>query len=333
MVLQVPRLYDQNPPMHTSSIARSQATRCRLLPVLAGLMVTLSTQAREWKSSDGKTIEADYVSSTADSVTVKLNGKEVKLPFSRLSKEDVAWVTEQKKPAPGAAPSTKAKPLDATYAPLITGEWALSKFKNLPFALYAAKDLDLSKTYPLILALHGKSSNEENGKQVGDWMQAFTKPDVYTKHPSIIVAPLCYQPFGGTGGGWSDKPGTEAVAMVKDMLKLLPIDKKRVYIIGHSMGGFGTCQLIANEPRLFTAGIPMCGCTADAGNLRKTPLWVFHAADDAVVKPDTARALAKALDHSKTFKYTEYKDGGHGIPGRVVADAEVIEWLFAQAGK
>lgn len=302
--------------------------------MLAGLGMVLSTQAREWTSSHGKTIEADYVSSTADSVTVKLNGKNVKLPFSRLSKADIDWVAEQKKTTPApSAPGAKAKPLDPTYAPLITGEWALSKFRNLPFALYAAKDLDLTKTYPLILALHGKSDNDENGRQVGDWMQAFTKPDVYTKHPSIIVAPLCYQPYGGTGGGWSDKPGTEAIAMVKDMLKLLPIDKKRVYVMGHSMGGFGTCHLISSEPRLFAAGIPMCGCSGDAGSLRKTPLWVFHAADDTVVKPDTARSLAKALERSKTFKYTEYPDGGHGIPGRVVADAEVIEWLFAQAGK
>jgi len=296
--------------------------------------MVLSTQAREWTSTDGKTIEADYVSSNADSVTVKLTGKDVKLPFSRLSKADVDWVAEQKKATPAAgAPGAKAKPLDPTYAPLITGEWAPSKFKNLPFALYAAKDLDLTKTYPLILVLHGKSDNDVNGRQVGDWMQAFTKPEVYAKHPSIIVAPLCYQPFGGTGGGWSDKPGTEAIAMVKDMLKLLPIDKKRVYVMGHSMGGFGTCHLIAGEPRLFAAGIPMCGCTGDAGSLRKTPLWVFHAADDTVVKPDTARSLAKALDHAKTFKYTEYPDGGHGIPGRVVADSEVIEWLFAQAEK
>jgi hypothetical protein len=50
------------------------------------------------------------------------------------------------------------------------------------------------------------------------------------------------------------------------------------------------------------------------------------------VKPDTARSLAKALERSKSFKYTEYPHGGHGISGRVVADMPVIEWLFAQAG-
>jgi predicted esterase len=320
--------------MQTTLSDSSRLAHCRFLLVLAGLLIALSAPAREWTSSDGKTLEADYVSATADSVTLKISGKEVKLPLSRLSKADADWVEEQKRATPAPSlPGAKAKPQDGTYSALMTGEWALSKFRNLPFAMYAAKELDPSKTYPLILALHGKSDNNENGKQVGDWMRAFTKPDVYSKNPSIMVAPLCYQPYGGTGGGWSDKPGTEAVALVKDMLKLLPIDRKRVYIMGHSMGGFGTCQLIINEPRLFAAGIPMCGCSGDAGSLRKTPLWVFHAADDTVVKPDTARALAKALDRSRIFKYTEYPDGGHGIPGRVVADAEVIKWLFAQPAK
>ncbi len=38
-------------------------------------------------------------------------------------------------------------------------------------------------------------------------------------------------------------------------MKSLPIDKTRIYVTGHSMGGFGTCHLLAAEPRLFAAGI------------------------------------------------------------------------------
>ncbi len=38
-------------------------------------------------------------------------------------------------------------------------------------------------------------------------------------------------------------------------------------------------------------------------------------------------------ENFKTFKYTEYPDGGHGIPGRVFDDETVHDWLFAQALK
>lgn len=254
------------------------------------------------------------------------------LPMARLSAADREYVRIQ-----GAAPSpaAAARPLEGPYAGLVTGDWALSTYKTLPFALYAAKDLDASKRYPLILALHGKSSNDVNGKQVDGWMKCFAMPDRYKKHPCIIIAPLCYQPYGGTGGGWSDKPGDEAIALVKELLKNLPVDKERVYVVGYSMGGFGTCHLMIKEPRLFAAGIPVSGYSGggEEGALKRLPLWLFHAVDDPVVKVDGARAMAKTLDKSKTFKYTEFPNGGHGIPDRVFNDDAVHEWLFAQGGK
>ena len=293
---------------------------------------------RTWTSSDGKQLEAAFVSKTDKAVVVKrkADGKQLTLPLDRLSPEDVAWVQAlpaapaSTKPAPAPVASGPVTPVSKEYASLLTGDWALSKFKNLPYAFYADKSLPTTSNAPLVVMLHGKSSNDENGKQVGDWMKSFAKPERFAKHPCYLLAPLCYQPYGGTGGGWNDKPGTEAIALVKELLKSLPIDKNKVYVCGHSMGGFGTCHLLATEGRMFAAGIPVAGCTNDAAALKRTPLWVFHAADDDVVKVDGARTLAKALDHAKSFKYTEYPTGGHGITSTVFADDAVFDWLFAQ---
>lgn len=231
-----------------------------------------------------------------------------------------------------AAPALAQKPqLDP--ATLLTGEWALSEYRGLPFAIYGAKDLDASKKHPLILALHGKSDNNTNGQQVGGWMKSFAKPERYAKNPCIIVAPLCYQPFGGTGGGWSAKPGDQAIDLVKALEKALPaVDAKRIYVAGHSMGGFGTCHLIARAPQMFAAGIPVSGYASgtDLVSGQRTPMWLFHAADDAVVGVAGARAFAKASSRSKAFHYTEYPTGGHGIPSVVFEDEKLHEWLFAQ---
>lgn len=306
----------------------------RGLGAAIALVWIISAPAREWTSTDGKKLEAEFLSSTADAVRVKraADGREVTLPLARLSEADREWVKSQKPSAP-VSPGATGGALGGPYAALATGDWAMSEFKNLPFAFHAPKDWTTAKSLPLVVTLHGKSDNNENGKQVGDWMKTFTKPDRQTKHPCVVLAPLCYQPHGGTGGGWSAKPGDEAIALIKDLVKTLPIDKTRIYVTGHSMGGFGTCHLLAAEPRLFAAGIPMAGCSGDAGALKRIPVWIFHAADDDVVKVDGARSLAKALDRAKGFKYTEYPDGGHGIPGRVFADDEVHEWLFAQGAK
>lgn len=317
----------------------------RLLTLLIAIGLSATVSARTWTATDGRKLEAELVSATATAVTVKnAAGQTFTIPLERLSEEDRKWVQSNGAAQPGAKPGAPAspaasgphKPIEGPYASLITGDWALSKHEDLPFALYASKELSAAQKYPLVLALHGKSQNDENGKQIGGWMRTFTKTENYAARPCIIVAPLCYQPFGGTGGGWYDKPGTETVDLVKKLMKSLPIDDKRVYVIGYSMGGYGTCHLMNTEPRLFTAGVAVAGCTGvdTANTFKKRPLWLFHAKDDEVVKVSGSQALAKALERSeKTFKYTEYPTGGHGIIGKVFDDPEVHTWLFTQAEK
>lgn len=303
---------------------------CGAAAVLS-LLGAIPARARTWTSSDGRALDAEFVSVSGNTVTLKRagDGKSFTLPLEKLSAPDQEWIKTS------AATATPAKPLEGPFAKLVTGDWALSEHEGLPFAMFAAKNLDASKKLPLLLALHGKSDNNVNGKQLGGWMTVFAKPDNYAARPCIIVAPLCYQPFGGTGGGWGDKPGDQAIRLVKDLCKSLPVDEKRVYIIGYSMGGFGTCHLIESEPRLFAAGVAVAGCSGagSASAFRSLPLWLHHAADDDIVNVQGSRDLAEALKRSKSFKFTEYPDGGHGIVGRVFDTPEVHSWLFAQARK
>ncbi len=299
-----------------------------LISVVLGL-ASAHLAAREWTSNDGRKLEADFVSATADAVTVKraTDGQTFTLPLASISEADRAWVAEQM-----TKPAGPAKPVEGPYAELVTGDWALSEHNGLPFALYAAKDLDASKKIPLVLALHGKSDNNENGKQVGGWMKTFASPANFEQRPCIIVAPLCYQPYGATGGGWSDEPGDKAIALVEALMENLPIDENRVYVIGYSMGGFGTFHLIAEEPKLFAAGVPVAGfgMASQAGSFKRKPIWLFHAADDATVSVDGSRSLAEEMKRSEEFKYTEFPTGGHGIIGQVFNDTAVHEWLFSQ---
>jgi len=302
--------------------------------LLAGLM-----QARTWTSPDGRKLEGEFVSATETEVTLKMTGtgKELTFPLTKLCDEDQAFISEQAKEMPAekaeeeaAEESGPAAPIEGEYAELITGDWKLAEYKNLPYAFYGAKDLDGSKKYPLVVSLHGKSDNNENGKQIG-FAKAFAKEENYSKRPSLILAPLCYQPHGGTGGGWNDAPGEETLDLIKDLLKKLPIvDPDRVYVIGYSMGGFGTWHFLKEEPRLFAAGIPIAGGGSGLGRLRSMPIWAWHGAKDTTVDVAGARAAAEELERSKVFKYTEMPESGHGIAGNVVDKEEVHVWLFEQ---
>jgi len=287
--------------------------------------------AREWVALDGRKLQAEFVSVTADSVTVKRDsdGKSFTIALEKLSEADQNWVKENE--AKAKAASEGPMPVTGPYAGQITGNWELAEYRKLPYTIYG-KDLDGSKKYPLIIGLHGKSENNENGKQKGI-VNRFAQKARYADHPAILVAPLCYQPFGGTGGGWGDKPGKEAVGLIKDLIKNLPIvDPDRVYLLGTSMGGGGTASIISSETKLFAAGIVICGWvdSGAAKAFKKVPVWAFHGDADTVVDPGSIQKLADKLKRSKIFKYTEFPGAGHNISGQVFDNKEVYDWLYAQ---
>jgi predicted peptidase len=299
-----------------------------LVPALLFLGLTGVTHARLWTSNDGKTLEAEWVSTAQDQVTLRRpDGQVFTLPLNRLSAADQSWVKQQ-----AAAPAVaEVKPIGRPFGNLITGSWALSEHDGLKFAVYGGKSFSAENKYPLVLALHGKSPNTENGKQVAGWMNSFSKKENEAARPCFVVAPLSAQPAAGEGRGWNGDEVEQVIKLVKALVKNLPVDPKRVYIVGHSMGGFGTCHVMASEPRLFAAAIPVSGVSqGDAGTLDRKPVWMFHAADDNVVPVAGARDFAEAMKKDKQFKYTESPTGGHGVVGPVFNNPETHQWLFAQ---
>jgi prolyl oligopeptidase family protein len=334
---------------------RQGVEKCRSLFLRLIFCLSLAAPcapAREWTSADGKKLEADFISSTPDQVTLKRtsDGQVFTLPQSRFSADDQKWISQQRPAVPGApgdslkpaipptvAPPGKpgappSKPIEGPFAALITGDWALSEQGGLKFALYGGKDLSAAEKYPLVLVLHGRSKNEENGKQVGGWMKSFTKPENYSERPCFIVAPMSAQPDAGEGRGYNGKELESVLKLVHALSKGLPVDPKRIYICGHSMGGYGTLHVMAHEPRLFAAGIPVAGTSNgdDAAALQRKPVWLFNATDDKLAPVAEARNFAKLMKNSKPFKFTEPPTGGHGVVAQVFEDPETHKWLFEQ---
>ena len=80
------------------------------------LAVAEDAAPRPWKDAQGRIIQATFVSSNADSVTLKMaDGKEHQLPLARLCAEDQAFVKSLSAPASstaqGATPAVTAPSL------------------------------------------------------------------------------------------------------------------------------------------------------------------------------------------------------------------------------
>jgi predicted peptidase len=106
-----------------------------------------------------------------------------------------------------------------------------------------------------------------------------------------------------------------------------------VYVMGLSMGGFGTWDLVTRYPKRFAAAVPICG-GGDPGrveSLGDLPLWVFHGADDEVVAPIYSRRMVEAIRAAGGDpRYTEYPGVGHNSWDPAFAEPELFPWLFAQ---
>ncbi len=196
----------------------------------------------------------------------------------------------------------------------------------------------------LVIALHG------GGEGAGDAGEAFgTFAPIASKHKCVCVAPEVLEK---TERGWTTS-GTEEfvvelIEAAKRTWKTIPHD--RVYMVGHSMGGYGSWTVGAHHADLFAGLGPYAGAptpyTVDGQpyseviglregvipNLRNVALHVYQSLDDKQVPPAPNVFANKVLmewqkDHGGyNYKYVEVNGQGHGAPpgGHKVG----FEWLY-----
>lgn len=153
------------------------------------------------------------------------------------------------------------------------------------------------KPVPVVFALHGAGGSENmffDG--YGDGLVG----KLAAERGWLLVSPLV--------------SGTPASAEVLDELnKLYPIDREKVFVLGHSMGAAATMAAVSREPKLFRAAAALGGGgQVKAGDdLKKVPVFV------GIGERDFALTGAKSLNASlkkaevATVEYKEYKGVEH----------------------
>lgn len=221
---------------------------------------------------------------------------------------------------------------------------------RLPWRLFAPAAAAKERPLPLILFLHGAGTRGDDNVRPMVLAYPFISPEAQAKNPCFVLAP---QVAGSAGankerrwvntdwakGSYDAKKVAisdemkQALALVDRLLAERPIDRQRVYVVGQSMGGFGTWDAMLRRPELFAAGLPLCGGgdPSQAAALAAIPIWTFHGTKDPVVPPRGTEEMAAALGKlSKVFTYTPIEGAGHTIWSDVYAREDVHTWLFAQ---
>ena len=218
----------------------------------------------------------------------------------------------------------------------------------LSYYLYQPEPAALLKgvRLPLVVVLHHAGAEQRladvlicNPESIGRWLE----PEVRRAHPCYVVAPWS----GGRHweeGKWNTitpaagTPGENArlvLALVEQMVRDLPIDAGRIYLVGQSMGAFGVWDLLERRPDLFAAAIPVCGGgdPAQVGRIKDMPIWAFHGDVDTVIPVERTRAMAAALEAtgSRVFRYWEYPGADHDpCSERAWTEPRLADWLFSQ---
>ncbi len=164
---------------------------------------------------------------------------------------------------------------------------------RITYAVSIPDGHDAKTPAPLVLVLH---PGGPRGPYYGaDFASRVANPALRHMKP-IMIAPDC------TGRAWSDEACDKAaMTLVSGAMKAYNIDRKRVLVVGFSMGGRGTWHMAAKHADVFTAAIPMAASTRglSVDLLGRQPTYVIHSRMDEVVAFEPAEENAAALKQMK----------------------------------
>ena len=229
--------------------------------------------------------------------------------------------------------------------------WLVQGKDSLPYRLLLPENYDASKKYPLVFFMHGAGERGNNNEaQLMHGAKLFMQADVRKQYPAIVVFPQCSRESFWAAIDYkrdslnkpmfnfnaSQEPSIAmklANTLLHEIIAKYPVQKKKIYVGGLSMGGMGTFEIVARNPGLFAAAFPICGGgdPSTAKKLKKTNWWVFHGAKDDVVPPAYSQEMVSALQAGKAkVKFTLYPNANHNSWDAAFAEPELLPWLFSQ---
>jgi len=211
-----------------------------------------------------------------------------------------------------------------------------SEGDTLKYRLMKPLDYDPQKKYPLAVCLHGGAGwgtdnvLQVEGSQTALWL---SEEGNRRKYPAFIFVPQC-----APGTSWGGLPVHRSVdslvfETIAGLEKEFPIDTTRRYVMGESLGGYGSWYFIGTRPGMFAAAIPICGegNPAFAKNAIDVAVWAFHGRKDINVPVRGSQNMVEAIRKAGgNPRYTEFPDAGHNIWLKVRETPGLLEWLFEQ---
>lgn len=232
-------------------------------------------------------------------------------------------------------------------------------YRGYNYCIYEPSEITFANAengVPLVLFLHGAGERgSDNATQLRAAIQFVINETSDSKFmDAVVIAPQC--PINAQ---WVDTPWehgnykvgeiaeTDNIQKVVELVEyykgLRCIDESRIYVVGLSMGAFGTWDLLARHSDLFAAGVPICGGgpTDAIDTLKNMPIYTFHGTKDEAVPFAGTEEMANKIWAAGGTKlnFVIFPDADHSIWNRAICyegdnDHPALEdWLFSQTKK
>ena len=199
------------------------------------------------------------------------------------------------------------------------------ELQGLRYLIRYPENFDANSVYPAIFFLHGAGSRgtDMDNLIANPFFQDIQK---HRDFPFVIIAPLC------TENTWIDL-WERLMALVKHSAALSYTDESRMYLMGASMGGYGSWQMGMSLPEYFAAMVPICGGGLfwNAARLVNIPVWAFHGAKDTIIPMEESQKMVDAVNAAGgNARLTIYPDNDHNAWSDTYSNPEVFSWLLSQ---
>jgi predicted peptidase len=220
----------------------------------------------------------------------------------------------------------------------------MSEKAGLNFLLYLPDQYgaDADKKWPLLLFLHGSGERGDDldALKVGGLVEYLK---VESDFPFIVVSPQ----LAGKEVSWSEDDTVESLfTLIEEIQTLYAVDPTRIYLAGFSLGGAGVWEIGLRHPHRFAALMPVSGYYDSSSygksrevpdhlcDLKETPIWAFHSAEDPVIPLKAQQLLVDALKACDgDVQMTVYPGSRHDITDEVFANPELYDWLMSRQRK
>ena len=210
---------------------------------------------------------------------------------------------------------------DVEAAPKISSNY--NKVKNGYNFWLVEPEGGVSEKKPVVIFLHGASlcGTDLNKVRRYGTLAAVEKG---RKIDAYVIAPQ------NPGGSWSPSKVMNILNWVEENYN---VDSDRVYVLGMSLGGYGTIDFAATYPDKVAAAMAFCGggTVKDLSGLGELPLWIVHGTADRAVSVSQSDRVVEAVkksDGSRLY-YDRISGWDHGKPARLFYLEETYDWLFS----